>query len=153
MTKFRLPRKIKKKMKGTIWLYPPNEKGSSLMAHPVKYQEDYTAIKKGIVKNILERRKTKQERKTFFKILDTEKYISDELLKNYVDNSFKEDFRAEFYQILLKAKKNKKAVKYYFHFVNSYELDTKSRISALIIDSIKEVLKKPYKKKRQGKRK
>ena len=38
MKKFRLPRKIKKKLYG-LWLYPKDEKGNSLMAHPKTSQE------------------------------------------------------------------------------------------------------------------
>jgi hypothetical protein len=40
MNKFRLPRKTKKSLKKTMWLYPPDEKGNSLMAWPAKSQED-----------------------------------------------------------------------------------------------------------------
>ncbi len=51
MQKFRLPRKIKKKLKRQLWLYPADEKGNSLMAWPQKSQIDYTAIKEGTVRN------------------------------------------------------------------------------------------------------
>ena len=54
MKQFRLPRKIKKSLKGNLWLYPADEKGNSLIAHPTNSQEDYLAIKQGIVKNLLE---------------------------------------------------------------------------------------------------
>ena len=53
MKKIRLPRKTKKKLKG-IWLYQKNERGDSLMAFPKRNQKDYTALKKGIVRNIIE---------------------------------------------------------------------------------------------------
>lgn len=39
--KFRLPRKVKKKLKKGFWLYLPEEEGSSLQANPTKSQEDY----------------------------------------------------------------------------------------------------------------
>ena len=44
---FRLPRKVKKKLKKGFWLYLPDEVGSSLQANPTKSQEDYTALKQG----------------------------------------------------------------------------------------------------------
>ena len=53
--KFRLPRKIKKQLSHEIWLYPMDETTqTSLMAWPCKYQEDYTAYKLGIIKNIMD---------------------------------------------------------------------------------------------------
>lgn len=61
MKKFRLPRKTKKKLKG-IWLYPKDEKGNSLMAFPKRNQKDYTALKKGIVRNILDKKKLKKKK-------------------------------------------------------------------------------------------
>lgn len=55
MKKFRLPRKIKKKLRKTIYLYPYDEnlKGYK-MAFAYKYEEDYIAFKKGILRDILE---------------------------------------------------------------------------------------------------
>ena len=55
MKKFRLPRKIKKQIRKTLWLYPPDEKGNSLVAWPEKTQEDFDAMKKGIVQDIQSR--------------------------------------------------------------------------------------------------
>ncbi len=54
MKAFRLPRKTKKKLKGTIWLYPADERGNSLMAWPTRLQKEYDAVKKGIVRDIME---------------------------------------------------------------------------------------------------
>jgi hypothetical protein len=34
LKQFRLPRKVKKSLKGNLWLYPANEKGNSVMASP-----------------------------------------------------------------------------------------------------------------------
>ena len=63
MNKFRLPRKIKKSLKGYLWLYPPDEKESRLMAFPYRYQEDYNNVKLGIVKDIMNDAESKQRRK------------------------------------------------------------------------------------------
>lgn len=55
MKKFRLPRKVKKQIRKTLWLYPPDDKGNSLVAWPEKTQEDFDAMKKGIVQDIQSR--------------------------------------------------------------------------------------------------
>lgn len=46
---FRLPRRVKKKLFKKIYLYPPSEDGSALMAFPGRNQEDYDAYKKGVL--------------------------------------------------------------------------------------------------------
>ncbi len=48
MKQFRLPRKTKKRLKKTFWLFPPDEKGNSLMASPAESFEDYSALKQGV---------------------------------------------------------------------------------------------------------
>lgn len=52
MKKFRLPRKTKKRLRKGLWLYPPDEKGCSLMASPYSSQKDYDAYKRGELRNI-----------------------------------------------------------------------------------------------------
>jgi len=48
MKKFRLPRKIKKKIKRSLYFYPQNEVDKTYMAAFPKYnQEDYEAYKRG----------------------------------------------------------------------------------------------------------
>lgn len=48
MSKFRVPRKTKKKLKKTMWLYPFDAKYNGyLMAHPHREQEDFDAWKHG----------------------------------------------------------------------------------------------------------
>ena len=54
MTKFRLPRKTKKKIRKGFYFYPKNERDCYLVAWPRKDQEDYNAFKKGILTNILD---------------------------------------------------------------------------------------------------
>lgn len=145
MKKFRLPRKIKKKLNG-LWLYPKDEKGNSLMAHPTRSQEDYTAVKQGLVHNIFDRKNSRKRSIEFHQKIDLENFISDELLKTYVDNYFREDLRVASYQILINAKNNKHALKFYFNFVNAYQLNEKdesySNIPALAVEQAQKLLKK-----------
>ena len=45
-TKFRLPRKTKKKLKNDLYTYPISEKNTYLIAWPYRLEEDYVAYKK-----------------------------------------------------------------------------------------------------------
>lgn len=151
MNKFRLPRKIKKKLKRTIYLYPPDKDGNSLMAFPTRDEKDYIALKQGTVKNILERGRNRQEKKEFFKMLDKEIIIPDEELKAYVDDIIREDLRNSFYNILIEAKKSPKAIIAYFNFVNAYKMyaegnDSYGNICCLAVDKAKDLLKTKKKK-------
>lgn len=144
MDKFRLPRKIKKSLKKTMWLYPPDEKGNSRMAWPTKSQKDYTAIKEGILRKFPD--STKAERKQFTAELDKEIFVDDKVLKAYVDDILREDLRSSSYRTLIEAKNNPKAVKAYFNFVNAYQLfkkgkDSYGNICCLAIDSAEALLK------------
>ncbi|SDR74489.1 hypothetical protein SAMN05216503_0712 [Polaribacter sp. KT25b] len=147
MKKFRLPRKIKKKLSG-LWLYPKDEKGNSLMAHPKTSQEDYTAVKQGLVHNILDRKNSRKRSIEFHQKIDVEISISDELLKKYVDDYFREDVRIASYQTLINAKNNLHTIKYYFNFINAYQLNKKdgsySNIPALAVEQAQKLLKKKY---------
>jgi hypothetical protein len=152
MKKFRLPRKTKKALKGNLWLYPANEKGNSLMAHPTKYHKDYSALKQGIVRNLIDPKNNRVRRKAFREKLDKENYVTDEELKSYVDDIIREDLRKSSYNTLIKAKNHPKAVKSYFNFVNAYQIfstgkDSYGNICCLAIDSAKELLKDTKKKK------
>jgi len=66
-------------LKKGMWLYPPDENGNSLMARPATSEEDYRAFKKGILRNLFERR-SKADRKEFRQKLDAEVIVSDEIL-------------------------------------------------------------------------
>ena len=58
MKKFRLPRKLKKKLHKTIWLYPYDDSIQGyLMATPYSNEKDYKAYKLGIVKDIMDRKR------------------------------------------------------------------------------------------------
>ncbi len=144
MDKFRLPRKTKKYLKKSMWLYPPDEKGNSLMAWPTKSQEDYQAVKKGIAKKFPY--STKVERKKFISELDKEIFVDNKVLRTYIDNIIREDLRNSSYNTLIEAKNNPNAVKAYFNFVNAYYLfekgkDSYGNICCLAIDSAKELLR------------
>lgn len=54
MSKFRLPRKTKKKIRKGFYLYPKDERDFYIVAFPRKDQEDYNAFKKGILSNMLD---------------------------------------------------------------------------------------------------
>jgi len=47
--KFRLPRKLKKKLKKNLFSYPKSDRNSYLIACPYKYEEDYMDYKKGLL--------------------------------------------------------------------------------------------------------
>ncbi|MFV0565724.1 MAG: hypothetical protein ACK5NB_07820 [Flavobacteriaceae bacterium] len=153
--KFRLPRKVKKRLKGGLWLYPQDEKGNSIAAFPYKYKEDYNAYKQGVIKRFLDRHKeTNEERQEKYKTLDNEIYVSDDKLKIYVNTFFAKPYRLPFYSILLQAKNHPKAQKGYFNFINAYHENEKDdsygNICCLAIDYAKEMLgpkgRKPQKK-------
>ena len=150
MAKFRLPRKTKKSFNKSIWCYPPDEKGNSLMAWPAKSQEDYTAFRNGIASMFPKR--SRAERKRFIAELDKENFVDDHVLKTYIDVIIREDLRNSSYSALIKAKNNPKAVKAYFNFVNAYQFfekgkDSYGNICCLAIDSAIELLK-PKRKNR-----
>lgn len=51
--KFRLPRKLKKKLKKDFWFYPMDQKTRTyLVAWPTQIEEDWKALKAGIVTGI-----------------------------------------------------------------------------------------------------
>ncbi|MBN2613156.1 MAG: hypothetical protein JXB00_16505 [Bacteroidales bacterium] len=153
MERFRLPRKIKKSLKQTIWLYPPDEKDSRQMAFPASSQEDYDAVKNGIATEFP--RSTKAEIKVFREMLDKEVFVTDEQLKTFVEDIFREDLRYSSYLILTEAKKNPRAIQAYFNFVNAYLLFQKGEksygnICCMAVDTAWELLKtKPKKNKKQ----
>ena len=63
--KFRLPRKIKKKLKKDFFTYQKSERDTYLVAWPYKYEEDYIAYKKGLLRGLKEesKKRLKDERK------------------------------------------------------------------------------------------
>lgn len=147
---FRLPRKIKKALKKDIWLYPADDKGNSLVAFPAKSQEDYTAFKKGVVRNLIDPKNAKARRKALREKLDKEIIVSDEELKRYVDDIIREDLRTSSYNTLIAAKNNPKAITAYYNFVNAYQLyergdDSYGNICCSALDKAKDLLKRKKK--------
>jgi len=155
MKAFRLPRKEKKRLRG-LWLYPADEKGNSLMASPKRSQKDYTAVKNGEVRNLLYgSRKRSKERYTE---LSVETTVTDEKLKEYVDDIFREDLRASVYRTFLEAKNHPKAVRGYYHFVNAYhkhQEDDRSwgNTCCLALDTARDLLKVKRTRNNRSKRK
>lgn len=49
MKRFRLPRKIKKSLKGELWLYPANEKGNQLLMFFDLWKNHHTTRRQRIV--------------------------------------------------------------------------------------------------------
>ena len=142
MEKFRLPRKIKKRLKRKIYSYPlDKETNGYLIGFPSKSQEDYNAFKKGVLTPMLPSRKVLKERsRALFEKLDKELYVTDKELKKYIDEVIREDLRASYFNILSKAKNHPKAKKAYFNFINAYNLNMLN-ICCMTIDSAKKLLK------------
>lgn len=153
--KFRLPRKVKKIKLSGIWLYPKDEKRNSQMAFPRKYQKDYTAIKQGVVKNFLQGR-DRESSKEMFKKLNVENYVSDDVLKTYVDDYFAKEYRKISYEILLEAKYIPEARESYFNFVNAYQMHLQDgsyrNTPAMAVDHAEYVLKQRRKRRKEKKR-
>ncbi len=152
---FRLPRKIKKKLKKNIWLYPADKNGNSLMAWPTYSQKDYNALKQGMVKDIMAD-STKAKRKQEKKILDKEIIVSDEQLKSYVDHLFAKEFRNSSYLTLIEAKNTPRAKVAYYNFINAYHLtqngeESYENICFLSVDNAKDLLKKEKRKRKRNK--
>ena len=145
---FKLPRKVKKKLKKTLWHYPQDEKGNSLMASPHREKDDYVAFKKGIVRDIMSS-SNKAERKNKIEKLNAEIYVSDEELEQFVNDIFAIEFRIPSFQTLLKAKKHPLAKVAYFNFVNAYFLHKKADDSGntccMAVDYARDLLRKKRK--------
>lgn len=127
--KFRLPRKIKKKLKKGFWLYLPDEQGNSLQADPTKSQADYTALKQGKARNLLDKNNSKKRRVEFKKKITGEIYVPDDILKDYVNKIFREDLKTSSFDTLIKAKNDPRAIEAYFNFINAYHLQEKGELS------------------------
>jgi len=120
--KFRIPRKIKKRI-NTIFLYPPDERGSSLMASIKNSQEDYTAYKQNILRPLVSKTKAQiKEINERYKIFDVPTYLTDDDLKFAITEIFGEEFRDSAYSILSRSKNHDVAKVAYYNFVNAYNM-------------------------------
>jgi hypothetical protein len=149
---FRLPRKTKKKLRKRIWLYPPDEKGNSVMAWPSSDQKDYNAVKQGIVKDIMAD-STKAKRKEEKKMLDKPIEVPDEKLKTFIDEIFAKEYRNFAFRTLVEAKNTPRAKVAYFNFINAYRMvengkDSFSNICCMSVDYARDLLKKRKTKKK-----
>ena len=147
MKKFRIPRKTKKFLKKGLWLYPADEKGNSLMGFPARDEEDFYAYKQGILKNLFDRKNSKREAKEYRQKMNKEVFVTDEILRVYVDAVFRKDLRNSSYFILVEAKSHPLAIIAYYNFINAYQMDQNGEdsygnICCLAVDSAKELLKK-----------
>lgn len=143
---FRLPRKIKKKLKKTIWLYPADKNGNSLMAWPIHSQKDYDAVKQGIVRDIMAN-STKEKKKQEKKILDKPTEVSDKTLKTFIDEIFAKEYRNFAFRTLVEAKNTPRAKKAYYNFLNAFRMiengkDSFRNICCMSVDLARDLLKK-----------
>lgn len=147
MKKFRLPRKLKKRLKKGLWLYPSDERGNSLMASPHRSKKDFQAYKKGILRNLIYTANSRTRHEEYRRKMNREVTVPDEDLKKYVNEIFRKDLRNLSYETLISAKKNAKARTAYHNFVNAYQLMEQGEGSygntfCLAVDRAKELLKK-----------
>jgi len=147
MKKFRIPRKTKKFLKNGFWLYPADEKGNSLMGFPARDEEDFYAYQQGVLKNLFDRKNSKQESEEYRQKMNKIVSVSNETLRAYVDEIYRKDLRNSSYYILIEAKNNSLAVIAYYNFINAYILNqigegSYGNICCLAVDRAKELLKK-----------
>ena len=147
MKKFRIPRKTKKFLKNGLWLYPADEKGNSLMGFPTRDEEDFYAYQQGVLKNLFDRKNSKQESEEYRQKMNKAISVPNETLRAYVDDIFRKDLRNSSYYILIEAKSHPRAIIAYYNFINAYNLDQSGEdsygnICYLAVDRAKELLKK-----------
>lgn len=148
MKSFKLPRKLKKKLKKGLWLYPPDEKtGGSLMAFPYRHKNDFLAYRKGELRNLFDRHNSRKRQSEFKAKYNKEVHVSDEELKRYIDDIMRKDLRNCSFEILCKAKNSKNAIIAYYNFVNAYQLfengdESSGNICCMAVDRAKELMKK-----------
>jgi hypothetical protein len=147
MEKFRLPRKLKKRLKKGLWLYPNDENGNSLMANPHRSKKDFQAYKKGVLENLIDDANSRKRRKEYRRKMNKEVIVPDEELKKYVDDIFRKEVRRSSYETLLSAKNNSRAIIAYYNFINAYQLMEQGQGSygntcCMSVDLAKDLLKK-----------
>lgn len=155
MNTFKLPRKLKKKLKKGLWLYPADEKGNSLMANPSRDEKDFLAYQNGELSNLFDEI-SREERMKSRLDLDAPIEVSDEVLKGYVNKIFAKEYRNSSYQFLLDAKKFRDTRIAYFQFINAYNQvengeDSMGNVCCLTVDYARDLLK--IRKKRRKNRK
>lgn len=125
MKPFRIPRKTKKYLKGKMFFHIDNQQ---LMAFPLNSQEEYLLFKHGKLISMMEMYK-KSERTNYIKEIFKNPCIciSNDKLREIVDEIFIDSYRNTAYNKLINAKTNVNPgiYKYYNAFVNAYMI-TKS---------------------------
>ena len=147
MKKLKISRKLKKRLKKGIWFHQPEEDGGSYMAFPHKNVKDFEAYKENRLRNMLDKHNTRKRREAFRKKLNAPVEVSDETLREYVDDMLRKNIRRSSYELLIKAKNNNQAVTAYYNFVNAYQLTQKGEgsygnICCAALDVAKRLLKK-----------
>lgn len=115
---FRLPRKIKKKLKKMFLLFPSDSKGNSQLAFPDKYQSHYDAYKQGILTDLMLIDIDESTESIDYSI-PVEPLQHDELVE-LVNFVFAEQYRERAIKYLTFAKDNVKCKKLYNIIVNSW---------------------------------
>jgi hypothetical protein len=138
---FRLPRKVKKKLNKTLWLYP-EETGGYLMAQPSRNEKDYLAYKSGIVKDIFTRGPKDEPAVS----LDTPTQAPKEELKKMIEDVFSPEFQVSAYQKLVDASQKADTAVAYYNFINAYHLYQQGNLSygnicCLSVDNASRLLK------------
>lgn len=117
------------------------------MGFPARDEDDFYAYKQGILKNLFDRKNSKQESKEYRQKMNKAVSVSNETLRTYVDEIFRKDLRNSSYYILIEAKSHPRAIIAYYNFINAYRLDQNGgdsygNICCLAVDRAKELLKK-----------
>ena len=77
--------------------------------------------------------------------INAEAFVTDDELRNFVDDIFAEKYRNSSYKTLIKAKKHTQAVIVYYNFINAYRLSRNdssyTNICCIAVDRAKELLR------------
>ncbi len=119
MEKFRLPRRLKKRLEKGLWFYPSDENGVSLMANPHRSKKDFQAYKTGILENLIDKSNLRKRRKEYRHEINKEVTVPGEELKKYMDDIFRKDLRRSSYETLISAKNSASAIIPYYNFINA----------------------------------
>lgn len=153
----KLPRIEKKRLKKGFWLYPKDKNNCRRMAFPHRYEEDYFAMKQGILTNLKDKTEDEiEQRRKEREELDREIYVDDRELLEYVEDVFHKDYVFSSYNILREAKEHKKAKIGYFNFINAYhkskEVDSFTNVCCMAVDFAKDLMKSTKLKRKKRKR-
>ncbi len=117
------------------------------MGFPARDEEDFYAYQQGVLKNLFDRKNSKQESEEYRQKMNKAISVPNETLRAYVDDIFRKDLRNSSYYILIEAKSHPHAIIAYYNFINAYNLDQSGEdsygnICCLAVERAKELLKK-----------